>query len=157
MRTYSYPYGPGDWQTWGPCLGHPNDPRTPELSEAEYEAAWEEEKQEALSFINDNVCGEWSVRGTSQGVTAEVMPFFRLELAKLPEEKKSIVTKYTQTLTGQDDYWTGKLMKAACWEMDSETVWKFKPSDIAKAEEILLDVLDEACERLAEKQADRRC
>lgn len=156
MRTYSYPYGPGDWQTWGPCLGHPNDPRTPELSEAEYEAALEEEKQKALSFINEHVCGEWGVRETSQGVTQEVMPFFRLELAKLPEEKKAIITRHTKTLTGQDDFWTGKLMKAACWGMDSEAAWKFKPADVRAAEKILLDVLDKACERLAEKQAEGR-
>lgn len=156
MRAY-YPYGPGDWQTWGPCLGHPNDPRTPELSEAEYEAAFAEEKEKALAFINDNICGEWSVRGDSQGVTQEVMPFFRLELAKLPEEKKATITKYTQTLTGQDDFWTGKLMKAACCGMDSEAVWKFKPADASEAESILLDVLDEACECLAEKQAEGRC
>lgn len=89
--------------------------------------------------------------------SAEVMPFFRQELAKLPEEKKSIVTKYTQTLTGQDDYWTGKLMKAACWGMDSETVWKFQLADTSEAESILQNVLNAACERLAEKQAAGRC
>ena len=22
-------FGPGDQQTWPPCMGHPNDPRTP--------------------------------------------------------------------------------------------------------------------------------
>jgi len=26
-------YGPGDPQTWPPCTGHPNDPRTPEPPE----------------------------------------------------------------------------------------------------------------------------
>ena len=25
--------GPGDEETWGPCTGHPNDPRTPEAVE----------------------------------------------------------------------------------------------------------------------------
>lgn len=154
MRTYSYPYGPGDMQTWGPCLGHPNDPRTPEV---DYEEAFEEEKQKALAFINEHVCGEWGTAGTSHGVTAKVMPFFRLALAGLPAEKKLTVTRHSETLTGQDDFWTGRLMKAACWGMDSQEAWKFKPADVAKAEEILLDVLDEACERLAEDQAAGRC
>jgi hypothetical protein len=31
------PYGPGDPETWGPCNGHPLDPRTPEAEEAEPE------------------------------------------------------------------------------------------------------------------------
>ena len=26
-------YGPGDEITWGPCMGHPMDPRTPEPEE----------------------------------------------------------------------------------------------------------------------------
>jgi len=25
-------HGPGDPETWGPCTGHPNDPRTPDLT-----------------------------------------------------------------------------------------------------------------------------
>jgi hypothetical protein len=25
--------GPGDPETWGPCRNHPNDPRTPDISE----------------------------------------------------------------------------------------------------------------------------
>lgn len=25
--------GPGDQQTWGPCTGHPNDPRTVDITE----------------------------------------------------------------------------------------------------------------------------
>jgi hypothetical protein len=32
--------GPGDPETWGPCVGHPNDPRTPDITESPvYEAA----------------------------------------------------------------------------------------------------------------------
>ena len=26
-------FGPGDSATWPPCMGHPNDPRTPEVDE----------------------------------------------------------------------------------------------------------------------------
>ena len=26
-------FGPGDAATWPPCMGHPNDPRTPESDE----------------------------------------------------------------------------------------------------------------------------
>lgn len=26
-------FGPGDQQTWPPCMGHPNDPRTPEATD----------------------------------------------------------------------------------------------------------------------------
>ena len=30
--------GPGDEETWGPCIGHPNDPRTVDITEtAEFE------------------------------------------------------------------------------------------------------------------------
>jgi len=36
--AYKYPFtnipGPGDPETWGPCTGHPMDPRTPDTSEA---------------------------------------------------------------------------------------------------------------------------
>ena len=34
-------FGPGDAATWPPCMGHPNDPRTPECDE-----------DDALEFID---------------------------------------------------------------------------------------------------------
>jgi hypothetical protein len=36
-------YGPGDECTWGPYLGHPNDPRAPDV---EYEDEDEDEDEE---------------------------------------------------------------------------------------------------------------
>ena len=30
-------YGPGDEQTWAPCAGHPNDPRTDDEDFADFE------------------------------------------------------------------------------------------------------------------------
>jgi hypothetical protein len=35
-------YGPGDSETWGPCTGHPADPRTPELDDLDDEPAPDE-------------------------------------------------------------------------------------------------------------------
>lgn len=31
--TKFHEFGPGDSATWPPCMGHPNDPRTPEVDE----------------------------------------------------------------------------------------------------------------------------
>lgn len=42
--------GPGDEETWGPCLNHPNDPRTPDDS-AELEDRKEEMIDERLADI----------------------------------------------------------------------------------------------------------
>jgi hypothetical protein len=43
--------GPGDEETWGPCLNHPNDPRTPDWS-GDIEVKQEEVYEERIKDIN---------------------------------------------------------------------------------------------------------
>ena len=77
--------GPGDPCTWGPCMGHPNDPRTPELTQAQEEALFEQAVQERKKFLEENICGELSNAGTSHGATEKVAPAFAAILAGLPD------------------------------------------------------------------------
>mgnify|MGYP001826953003 FL=1 len=45
--------GPGDPETWGPCTGHPGDPRTVDPTEtAEFEEKQREMWEERISDIN---------------------------------------------------------------------------------------------------------
>jgi len=58
MKRYKYPYsnmpGPGDEETWGPCTGHPLDPRTPEPIENtdEFADMKESMQEERIKDIN---------------------------------------------------------------------------------------------------------
>ena len=79
--------GSGDSCTWGPCMGHPNDPRTPELTQAQEEALFEQAVQERKKFLEENICGELSNAGTSLGATEKVAPAFADILAGLPDVK----------------------------------------------------------------------
>lgn len=77
--------GPGDPEKWSPCMGHPNAPRTPELTQAREEALFEQAVQERKKFLEENICGELSNAGTSHGATEKVAPAFAATLAGLSD------------------------------------------------------------------------
>ena len=78
--------GFGDPSTWCQSTRHPNDPRTEEKPQHVLDAEFDALVQKKLDYINDNVNGEYSVGGTSNGVTGCVLPVFGSVLAGLSDE-----------------------------------------------------------------------
>ena len=123
MRVKEFAAGPGDCSTWGPCTGHPNDPRTdfqtPDENDPEFKAIYTKK----LDHIVRHVCGELSLARTSHGITDLVADEFGAILAAIP---KSDVQK---------------IMFALCWngaEKDALT--------------LLDSIFEKACQKLAEDQ-----
>jgi hypothetical protein len=114
--------GPGDPCTWGPCTGHPNNPRTPELTRAQKDELFEQAFQKHKKLLTENVCCEESKAGTSHGVTEKIVPTFASTLADLP---KGDITR---------------LMNFVCWGKDFdisellETVMKTAIDKVAEIE-----------------------
>ena len=50
MKNFNHMPGPGDPETWGPCYGHPLDPRTPDP----YEPSYEELRDRTAQIIADD-------------------------------------------------------------------------------------------------------
>ena len=84
---YKYPYtnmpGPGDEETWGPCTGHPGDPRTEDITESpEYEAMFNRLLDDQASV--PDICIE--AVGELSALTAKRISDAFLEHRKDPEK-----------------------------------------------------------------------
>ena len=120
-------YGSGDTATWSPFTGHQNDPRTEEKPQHVLNAEFDALVQKKLDYINDNINGEYSVGGTSNGVTDSVLPVFGSVLAGLSDEDVQ------------------QLLAVYSWH-DKETT--------EKALKVLRKAAEWACQNVAEAQVE---
>ena len=114
--------GYGDPETWGPYLGHPNDPGTPELTQAQEEALFEQAVQERKKFLEENICGELSNAGTSHGATEKVAPAFSAILAGLPDTE--IIQIMTMSCWNEQDKLSGFISKLIDRAIDKAAEWE---------------------------------
>jgi uncharacterized protein YfeS len=87
--AYNLP-GPGDEATWGPCTGHPGDPRTPDDSEAIAE------KQ--LEMVDDRIreSVDWVIEAFQEDEEA----WEKLRQALLKRDSHAIGEAVTEIITG---------------------------------------------------------
>lgn len=115
-------YGPGDPETWGHYLGHPNDPGTPELTQAQEEALFEQAAQECKKFLEENICGELSNAGTSHGATEKVAPAFAAILAGLPDTE--IIQMMNMSCWNEQDKLSAFISKLIDRAIDKAAEWE---------------------------------
>lgn len=122
MGTRFVTTGYGDPETWGPYLGHPNDPGTPELTQAQEEALFGQAVQERKKFLEENICGELSNAGTSHGATEKVAPAFSAILAGLPDTE--IIQMMNMSCWNEQDKLSGFISKLIDRAIDKAAEWE---------------------------------
>ena len=122
MGTRFVTTGYGDPETWGHYLGRPNDPGTPELTQAQEEALFGQAVQERKKFLEENICGELSNAGTSHGATEKVAPAFAAILAGLPDTE--IIQMMNMSCWNEQDKLSAFISKLIDRAIDKAAEWE---------------------------------
>ena len=110
--------GPGDEETWGPCTGHPMDPRTPEPIE---ESGWYQDKakEEFLSRLDD--IGGWFLESITEAPDDKLK-----ELAKSVKTAVDPTKQEESTAHAAIGLLVVAMVEKYCWPGDE---WEPEPDE----------------------------